>query len=443
MRPVEAATMPTATELAAFLDRLAGSLPDCTDSDRVDLLTGLEALKGAAAAAQARVSVAFDNSQRAEQSRQGVPPKELGKGVASQVALARHDSPARGGRHLGLARSLVHEMPHTLRALTEGRISEWRATIIVRETAVLSAEHRARVDNELAERLPFLGDGGVAREARKIAYRLDPGSAMRRLRRAEGDRRVTTRPAPDTMSYVTGLLPVAQGVAVHAALTRHADSLRATGDPRSKSQIMADTFVERLTGQAQADAVPAEIQLVMTDRALLGSDNTPAQIAGYGPVPAALGRALIRGNGSAAKAGVWIRRLFTSPTTGDLVAMESTRRIFPEGIRTFLVARDGVCRTPWCDAPIRHADHVVPASAGGPTSESNGQGLCERCNHAKESPGWSSSITRDGPRAPVTVRTPTGHAYTSTAPDPPGQIPLRARLRQPAPGVYLLDSLAS
>ncbi|HLN78603.1 MAG TPA: DUF222 domain-containing protein [Nocardioidaceae bacterium] len=418
-------------------------MPESTDSDRVDLLTALEALKGAAAAAQARVTVAFDTSQRAAQARQGVQPNELGKGVASQVALARHDSPVKGGRHLGLARALVHEMPYTLRALAAGRISEWRATIMVKETAVLSSEHRARVDSELAERLPSLGDGGVGREARKIAYRLDPGSVMRRVRRAEADRRVTTRPAPDTMSYVTGLLPVAQGVAVHAALTRHADSLRAAGDPRSKGQIMADTFVERLTGQVQADAVPTEVQLVMTDQALLGSDDTPAHLSGYGPVPAALARALVRGDDTAARARAWIRRLYTSPTTGDLVAMDSTRRIFPEGIRTFLVIRDGVCRTPWCDAPIRHSDHVVPHAAEGPTSAANGQGLCERCNHAKESPGWSSSTIPDGSRAPVTVRTPTGHIYTSTAPDPPGQIPLRARLRQPVPGVFALDTLAS
>jgi 5-methylcytosine-specific restriction endonuclease McrA len=443
MGPIEEAEMPTASELTDFIGRLAGSMPESTDSDRIDLLTALEALKGAAAAAQARVTVAFDASQQAAQSLQGVPPSELGKGVASQVALARHDSPVKGGRHLGLARALVQEMPYTLRALAAGRISEWRATIMVRETAVLSAEHRARVDSELAGRLPGLGDGGVAREARKIAYRLDPGSVMRRVRRAEADRRVTTRPAPDTMSYVTGLLPVAQGVAVHAALTRHADSLRAAGDPRSRGQIMADTFVERLTGQTQADAVSTEIQLVMTDKALFGSDDTPAQLTGYGPVPAALARALVRGDDTAARPRAWIRRLYTSPTTGDLVAMDSTRRIFPEGLRTFLVVRDGVCRTPWCDAPIRHSDHVVPHAAGGPTSAANGQGLCERCNHAKESPGWSSSTTSNGSRAPVTVRTPTGHTYTSTAPDPPGQIPLRARLRQPAPGVFALDTIAS
>ena len=72
-----------------------------------------------------------------------------GRGLASEVALARRDSPARGGRHLGFARALVHEMPHTLAALECGALSEWRATLIVRESACLGVEDRRTLDAEL------------------------------------------------------------------------------------------------------------------------------------------------------------------------------------------------------------------------------------------------------------------------------------------------------
>ena len=64
---------------------------------------------------------------------------------------------------------------------------------------------------------------------------------------------------------------------------------------------------------------------------------------------------------------VWLRRLYASPTTGELVAMDSRARLFPAGLARFIRLRDQVCRTPWCDAPIRHIDHVVPHVAGGPT----------------------------------------------------------------------------
>ncbi len=425
------AAIPTADELRCLLAQLGGRESAASDPERVDQLAALESLKSAAAAAQARITVSLDASQRREQAAHGLPAEQLGRGVASQVALARHDSPTKGGRHVGLAKALVHEMPHTLHALATGRISEWRASILVRETAILSREHRTRVDAELSGRLAGLGDAGVEREAKKLAYELDPGSVLRRTRKAEGERRVSIRPAPDTMSYVTGLLPVAQGVAVHAALTKRADALRAAGDPRTRGQIMADTFVERLTGQATADDVAVEVQLVMSDRALLGDDDTPARLVGHGPVPASLARTLVRTTGhTAERARVWVRRLYTCPMTGALTAMESHRREFPAALRRFLVVRDEVCRTPWCDAPIRHADHVVRAADGGPTSEANGQGLCERCNLVKESPGWSSSVTRAGPRAAVSVRTPTGHRYASTAPDPPGPRRTRSPLEQ-------------
>jgi hypothetical protein len=423
-------TMPTVEELDRWLQCLAGSEPFCADAERIDMLSALERLKAACAAAQARVAVSLDVSQRCIHAARGLPAERQGKGVSSQVALARKESPVKGGRLLGLAKALVREMPHTMAALAAGDINEWRATIMVRETATLTAEHRAGVDAELAGRLGALGDRGIQREARKIAYRLDPGSALRRTRGARSDRTVTIRPAPDTMSYLTGFLPAEQGIAVHAALTRHADALRAAGDPRGRGQLMADTLVERVTGQSRAAATPVEIQLVMTTGTLLSQDTTPARLAGYGPVPGSLARQIVRDSANApGPAMAWVRRLFLAPASGELIAMESKRRAFPQSLRRFLVIRDEVCRTPWCDAPVRHGDHVHRAADGGRTSAENGQGLCEACNQVKEAPGWSSTVTRAGPSArhTVMVRTPTGHEYTSRAPDHPGQ-PGRGRV---------------
>ena len=89
---------------------------------------------------------------------------------------------------------------------------------------------------------------------------------------------------------------------------------------------------------------------------------------------------------------------------------DSRARLFPAGLRRLITLRDQFCRTPWCDAPIRHIDHVVPREAGGPTSGHNGQGLCEACNHAKQAPGWRA---RPGPDGTVTTTTPTGHTLTT------------------------------
>lgn len=102
--------------------------------------------------------------------------------------------------------------------------------------------------------------------------------------------------------------------------------------------------------------------------------------------------------------------------TDRLVAMDSRRRRFTGRHRALLVHRDQTCRTPWCDAPVRHVDHVQPHAGGGATSTANGQGLCEACNQAKEAVGWQA---RGTPRGRVETTTPTGHTYRSHPPPAP------------------------
>lgn len=438
----------TAADLAAWRAALADLTRDVTDADRIDQLRLLEELKSAACAAQAQVAVDLDASQRQEQATAGVPLERRGQGIGAQVALARRESPHRGGRLLGLAKALVVEMPHTYRALRAGTLSEWRATLLVRESACLSVADRAAFDAEMAadpRALEGLGDRALVARAKRVAYRLDAAALVRRAHKAESERCVSLRPAPDTMSYLTALLPVAQGVAVLAALQKVADAARAQGDPRGRGQVMADTLVERATGQAAPDDVPIELQLVMTDRTLLAGDDEPAHVQGYGTVPAQWARELVtrRLAGSVAEGcvGVWARRLFTHPRTGQLVAMDSRRRTVPAGLARYITTRDQICRTPWCDAPIRHVDHVVTHAEGGQTAEGNLQGYCEACNYAKQAPGWHAralgSAARAGPAGELTVgrhvvqtTTPTGHEYESRAPALPGHRPPRKRLRR-------------
>jgi len=409
----------------------------------VDELRVLEGRKSAITARQARLAVSLDLIRRREQADAGMPADQLGAGVGAEIALARRESPAKGGRLLGLARALVTEMPHTLAALEAGQLNEWRATLLVRETACLPAAGRAAVDEELAAdtgTFDGAGDRAITAVARAAAYRRDPRSVTERAAHAATERYVSLRPAPDTMCYLAALLPVAAGVAVQAALTRHADAARATGEPRSRGQLMADELVERITG-TPGGISGVDIQLVMTDRTLFRGDSDPARLPGYGVVPAGWARSLAgadHGPDQGQRMRIWIRRLYTAPGTGELVGMDSRARLFPPGLRRFIQARDDTCRTPYCDAPIRHLDHVVPWRDGGPTTSGNGAGLCEACNHTKETPDWTAH-PRAGPgRHALQLTSPTGHTYHSTAPPLPGTGP-PSRFHQGSAAVEVRD----
>ncbi len=380
----------------------------------------LERVKSAAAAGQARAAAALDASRRRSEADADVPAAKRGRGVASEIALARRDSPARGGRHLGFAKALVYEMPHTLAALQSGILSEWRATLIVRESACLEVGHRRALDSELCSdtgNLDGLGDARVAAAARAIAYRLDPRAVVDRAAKAENDRTVTIRPAPDTMTWVSALLPVAQGVGVYAALRHSADT---TFDGRSRGQVMADTLVERITGSPADVPAPVAVNVVLSDQTLFGDDAAPAMINGYGPIPAAVARNLVAKAVVDRRSRATLRRLYAHPKTGTLVAMESRSRRFPRGLAEFIGLRDQRCRTPYCDAPIRHRDHAQPRRRGGLTTADNGLGACERCNYAKESTGWRVTAGIENGRHTAEYVTPTGSCHRSTAPPLPG-----------------------
>ncbi|BCW66963.1 hypothetical protein NicSoilB4_17260 [Arthrobacter sp. NicSoilB4] len=342
--PDEAPAAAGTVTVAEVVRALAAVRPAGDSAGLISQLRELEDLKSVAAASQARISVEFDLRQRREQADAGMPAAELGAGVAAQIALARRESPAKGGRLLGLAKALVTEMPHTLAALETGQVNEWRATLLVRETACLSPEDRAAVDEELAPdtgTFDGAGDRAIIAAARTAAYRRDPRTVTQRASHAATERHVSLRPAPDTMCYLTALLPASAGVAMYAALTRHADTLRSAGDPRTSGQLMADALVERTTG-TPGGVTGVEIQLVLTDRTLLQGDSEPARLPGYGIVPAGWARELLTGAGNPAEAGggskgsdtgadtasrqalnVWLRRLYTAPGTGELVAMDS------------------------------------------------------------------------------------------------------------------------
>ena len=415
-----------AGELAAMLARLA-ELTDAAAADtsagdrevdaaRIDQIALLERLAAAAAATQAALSVGFARSQVLTQQQAVLAdPRAVGRGIADQIALACRISPTEGSRRLETARALHSELSATAALLRDGRISAYVAGLVVSETRHLDADRRRAVDARLGDEPAGCAPRKAGLLARKYAYEADPQGYLARGRTARSDRRVGLRPAPDTMTVLTGFLPVEQGVACWAALRAHADRVKNAGDSRTRDQVMADTLVERVTGQATATDVQAEVAIVMPVGALTDPDpGQAAEIVGHGPVPAGLAKGILAG--STGKR--WWRRLFTAPH-GGIVGGDPGRRCFDGTLAALVGYRDGNrCREPFCDAPAREIDHVVAHRHGGPTGFTNGRATCVRSNQVREMPGRAVRLVHDGlgdhPHT-VATTTPTGHTYTSRA----------------------------
>lgn len=206
-------TPPAPDFLRSMLDSVASLAVADSESDATKRLTLLEEIKSACAAAQVRETARLEELRDADEQVRNVPASRRGRGLSAEVGLARKVSPRKGSQYLGFARALAHDMPHTMRALTSGTLTEWRATILVRETAYLTKETRTEIDRRMCAdpaTLDGVSDRALEASAKKHAYELDPHAVVARSARAEKDRRVGVRPAPDLMTKLSALLPLKQ-----------------------------------------------------------------------------------------------------------------------------------------------------------------------------------------------------------------------------------------
>lgn len=151
-------------------------------------------------------------------------------------------------------------------------------------------------------------------------------------------------------------------------------------DVRSASQRRADALVELAARQLKAGTLPTthgqRPHLVVTVPAATlqaATGGTPGEIAGAGPVSAALAQRL------ACDAAV---NEVTVDGSGIPVAVGRTTRSIPAALRTALALRDGGCRFPGCDRPPEWTDghHIRFWSERGPTTLENLALLC-RTHH--------------------------------------------------------------
>ncbi|MGI5128145.1 DUF222 domain-containing protein [Pseudonocardia sp. CA-107938] len=409
-----------------------------------DAVARLEEQKNALAAQQSAAILALGRAVAAERIDAGVTdPDDVQRVVAEQVGLACRVSASEGGKRVRIARDL-HAGHSRVRALfAAGLLNEQKVAFITSAGSHLDPEERSWVDEQLAERgVETLSVRRIHDLARKLAAEVAPDKFAQRCARARSGRRVTVRPSAEPgMADLTAHLPVEQAVACYTALRKAVNEVWVRPEPvlRGRGEIMADTLVERLTGQAQAEDIDVQVQIIVPFESLLDPDSPlPAEVPGHGPIPADIVR-----TGAGRKT---YRRIVTRD--GIVIGGDSVQRTFTGVLAELIKIRDGGrCTAPFCDAPIRHIDHIERWRDGGRTTFDNGRGLCEFHNHLRE---IGTTVSRPRPQrkrrhadgVPSRVRPP-GRPYdavkTPVAPPqkraPEAAIPLAPRRsRRPKTG---------
>ncbi len=170
------------------------------------------------------------------------------------------------------------------------------------------------------------------------------------------------------------------------------------------------------------------IEVLIPIGTLLGLDDNPCELTGYGPIPAEMARRI-------AEDGT-LRRLLTDPATGVVLEASTTRHDPSPVVSETLLARHPVCAWPGCNRPSRECDrdHGTPFAVTGRTSLAGLAPFCEYHHVIKDTPRWGWK-TENHPDGSVTLVAPTGHRYT-TVPPARGPITQHPETSQPAPRRY-------
>ena len=136
---------------------------------------------------------------------------------------------------------------------------------------------------------------------------------------------------------------------------------------------------------------------------LIGKDDQPCELVGYGAIPADLAREIA--------ADATLKRLVYDELSGTLLDYGRTTYRPPAGLADHVRARDVHCRGPIClrRALDGHLDHIEPYPKG-PTNDTNLHGCCGHDHLLKHAPGWAVRALPDGR---IQWITPTGHRYHS------------------------------
>jgi hypothetical protein len=277
-----------------------------------------------AQARQLREMTSFMGSAEARNATLGANPVQAHDSAVAEVGLMLRVSARTAAARVDTAQSLCERLPGTLAALEHGRITLAKARIIAAETLNLAEQHTTQVEQQVLAAAHKQTPGQLRAATRRAVLSADPAAAQERTEQAKRERGVQMWPESDGMATLWAYLPAAEAVGVYAVLDECARRAEIPGDERGIDARRSDALVDLVLGPTghRSDGTTAAYEHTTPDRAagasaagtggdagcrcqcgrcrrgggvdvrvtipytaLLGADDLPGELAGYGRFP--------------------------------------------------------------------------------------------------------------------------------------------------------------
>ena len=389
-----------------------------SDTGLVDALVACERLLAAVAGKQQKFL--------AEIARRD-PDGELF--LRDEVACALKLAPATAGQKLDAAVELTGRLADTGELLSAGYLSYANARTLASAVEDLQDDVAAKVQDRVLPRGCSQTPGEFKAAVRRAVAKFDRKDEAQRHAEAFADRNVISYPVEDHMADVV-LHLAADGAAVVMTAVNAWAARENKADQRTAEQRRADAIVDicnaalAMPGLPRQHGIRLAISVTVAETTLTGLDDQPAELDGYGPIPAAMARRL------ATLPGATRHRHVVDADGRILDRLEAVSSNYQPSVRLarHVITRDQHCIHPGCRrrAWTCELDHRTPWPDG-PTSAENLEPLCKRHHDLKHHSNWTVRRCRDGS---YEWTSPTRHIYRYRPPALPVSGPASA---PPAP----------
>ena len=402
---------PPGPEVIAALDQI--QVDKLKPSAIADLLVAWERQAAYVAWCSCAAVTATAKAVRAIENHRTADERDLAeRAVRCEVALAVRMSEEAAGSRIMVADALSGRLSMVADALRAGDLIRLQAAAICDVTSGLTDEQAVWVARRVLPRARKQSLSQFRASLRRALMLVTPDRTRKNAETAKVQHDVDYFRRDDGQAELRVVGDAADVLAIYATIQDAARKLGAiekgSKTPRSAGQLRVAALLALVTGTlSDLNDRPYQVtvNVTMDLPTLLGLQDRPAELAGYGPLPASVARDL-------AMDGAW-RRLLHDPVTGGLLDLGRRQYRPSAALARYIRARDRTCVFPFCNrrAETCDLDHAVPHrtdGTGGETSRHNLHPLCPKHHRIKHETGWTLQTSDTEP--PVWI-SPLGRQY--------------------------------